>query len=683
MAMPGDTMVVAVPPPPMPHNTGGLQGQQRRAVRRGRGGGRGGYGGTPTYTGEQRQMGFANQATHMPPRLMSGEEVSRDANGDQDPQRVQLENLIREFKTVQCTLGDSVASHDHRCCPFYHSDRDRRRVVTYNGDEPSYNAEPCNEQFDSARRCSRGDNCRLCHSTAELLYHPEIFRKRLCHQATRCPRGRFCAFAHSRQELLVPHFDEMEERQPSEEFIAHKFKTQWCPIGGPHDWENCVYAHTYRDWRRSPGIGYSSRPCGQWTHSVNMGPTELLYEDRCPRGMGCPLAHGSKEQLYHPHFYKTNPCSEAHCKRGSLCAFNHGDHDRRTPDEPNLRSVRDKIVNVEDLLLRFQPTYFTPPKYHALEDPTVRGSGFGFGGFGGGNTGGNMRTRIHDKQRSPNNAARQHQYFGDGFDHGAESRRPSGGNYGSGAGAWHNDQGDWGQHDHYMENSHHAMVGAGNCDAEGWNRNFMPYICQWMPCSGADEAGTTPLLPPQMGYGEVNWSTPYGCSSMPMVWEPALPYTQPVGSPSNWLTSEGQPLQNYDGGSFESSLQLALEAGGIPSIPNMHTGLQDVDSEKGCIQHEAIVAGLMERQNKYFLKNGMRTPSSLGSPPITTPTETPGITPRHAGAAGSSADGSAEFSSDVDAVSREASTKLALTVGPSQSLPGQVAVCDGGLHDSV
>lgn len=189
-----------------------------------------------------------------------------------------------------------------------------------------------------------------------------------------CPRGRLCAFAHSRQELFAPYFTEQEEKEPTEEFIAWNFKTQWCPIGGPHDWETCMYAHTYRDWRRTPAIGYSSRPCPNWAQSVASGPAELVYELRCPSGMACPLAHGAKEQLYHPQFYKTSPCSD-NCKRGALCAFTHGDHDRRGP-APGLNMSSEEaawaaswpIPWALDLLACYQPAFSNPPRYHALEE---------------------------------------------------------------------------------------------------------------------------------------------------------------------------------------------------------------------------------------------------------------------------------------------------------------------------
>lgn len=168
----------------------------------------------------------------------------------------------------------------------------------------------------------------------------------------------------------MPYFTESEEKEPSEEFIAYRFKTQWCPVGGPHDWENCVYAHTYRDWRRVPNLGYASHPCQRWSSSVSTGSAELQYWQRCPNGIGCPLAHGAKEQLYHPQFYKMSPCSDVNCKRGPLCAFTHGEEDaRQLPLEISApQGLRKQILGAEDILTFHQQTWCKPPVYHALEE---------------------------------------------------------------------------------------------------------------------------------------------------------------------------------------------------------------------------------------------------------------------------------------------------------------------------
>jgi len=289
----------------------------------------------------------------------------------------QMDWMIQKFKTMPCRVQLSASSHDHRCCPYFHSDRDRRRPVFHTEDQvvANYKAEPCANRFDDSRSCSMGDMCGSCHSTAELLYHPNLFKKRLCHQLRRCPRGKYCAFAHTRQELLVPNFSEQEENEPTEEFIAYRFKTQWCPIGGPHDWESCVYAHTYRDWRRTPLLGYSSHPCPRWSGSIAKGSPELDYGMRCPHGVSCPLAHGAKEQLYHPHFYKTSPCSDPSCRRGPLCAFTHGEEDsHKAPTDTAAKVTRKPIPKAHQILTEHQPTYATPPMYHALEDAPKSGA---------------------------------------------------------------------------------------------------------------------------------------------------------------------------------------------------------------------------------------------------------------------------------------------------------------------
>jgi hypothetical protein len=147
-------------------------------------------------------------------------------------------------------------------------------------------------------------------------------------------------------------------------------------LAGPHEWENCVYAHTYRDWRRVPFLGYVSHPCPRWTKSLSGGGPEMTYLERCPFGMACPMAHGAKEQFYHPKFYKTCPCSDANCKRGPLCAFSHGETDRRPKlgDEEwaqamaPQRFAREPIPQAEEILRQFQPMCISPPTYHAFED---------------------------------------------------------------------------------------------------------------------------------------------------------------------------------------------------------------------------------------------------------------------------------------------------------------------------
>ena len=138
--------------------------------------------------------------------------------------------MIRMFKTRPCNID---GEHDHRACPWYHSEREKRRPVLIEGSSPAYYSVPCELRFDDEGICPKGDLCDRCHSNTELLYHPDLYKKRFCHQPRNCARGKFCAFAHSREELLAPYISPEEENHPTEEFMAHHFKTQrWAQSHG-------------------------------------------------------------------------------------------------------------------------------------------------------------------------------------------------------------------------------------------------------------------------------------------------------------------------------------------------------------------------------------------------------------------------------------------------------------------
>ncbi|CAE7403922.1 UNK, partial [Symbiodinium natans] len=252
---------------------------------------------------------------------------------------------LSTFKVFPCRKGRGV--HDRKLCPFFHNPRDRRRAPG------TYQAEPCPECFDSvdsregpssSSSCSRGDACGLCHNRLELLYHDCVFKRRFCAtfpEVSACQRGDLCAFAHHREEVRVELLKVEEEELMAEwfaseasrspemrsravDFFTLRFKTLWCPYGTQHSWHECLYAHTDQDWRRRPELGYSSEPCAEWAAHVG---ERLPYAERCSRGLRCGFAHGSKEQLYHPAYYKTMPCTDwaadGRCPRGPQCAFYH------------------------------------------------------------------------------------------------------------------------------------------------------------------------------------------------------------------------------------------------------------------------------------------------------------------------------------------------------------------------
>lgn len=496
---------------------------------------------------------------------------------------------------------------------------------------------------------------------------------------------RFCAFAHSRQELLVPHFSETEETDPSEDFITWRFKTQWCPIGGPHDWENCVYAHTYRDWRRVPSLGYSSRPCPHWVQSVTTGPPELAYEHRCPRGMGCPLAHGAKEQLYHPQFYKTSPCSEANCKRGALCAFTHGAYDLRRPrtDEAG-GTVREPILEAVEVLGQNQPTFWSPPKYHALEDPPK-------------STAGPSKSRSSRKSSSASAVFSTGQSRWEDVSKLSDSLDllgPPGELLPAALPAIAADSLSTGTE--HLSSSPHDPLASHLMGHPAYTPQ--QYMCQWVPC----EAPHAQLVPPPVGYGPQPVADPWMMQQVQMgysnwVWnqnvhpagmQPCL-MSLPPPSPSKVEPQATGPLledlvsEDKDDGVLEPSpkavsatstspfqlddnaLSAALATLGgatspahvmkddsrhmsnmlqINSIPHwpaapLPVGLMNPHVRKTAGEDEEFIA----RQHNHYLRKGLRTPSSLGSPPLSAaPTEAP--SPRVVEAA--SGDGSVYGSSD-------------------------------------
>jgi hypothetical protein len=520
-----------------------------------------------------------------------------------------FERMVCHFKIQPCNrsqLNDKNGKpeHDHRSCVNYHSGRDRRRRVMDEDGKVLYRAVPCPDRFDDRRACSRGEDCDMCHSTCELLYHPEFFRKRLCHQARRCPRGRNCAFAHSRQELLMPAFAEEEENAPTEDFIAHKFKTQWCPIGGPHDWENCVYAHTCRDLRRSPEIGYSSWPCPSWSDSVAKGSPEVSYGDRCPLGVACPMAHGAKEQLYHPHFYKTSPCSDPNCKRGVLCAFTHGDHEVRTKrplEKPASAAPVEPMPQAREELLTHQPNFWKPPQYHAFEESGSMGPGRG--------------SAKADRQGRSQKALQQNAGAG------PAARRKARGRQWPEQDAWHSGEpafcvpppGSWEMQEQQQQSGscssssgrwqrqqQQQLLGQSHQHADPLQQHQQPFAmpsqASWMVYE-QDQPVEAQLLPPFMGWGPSQWQPD----------ESAMPFAQlpfgAVGAMEGWAPVWPQADATMQ---FNPAMQM-FQCGFTAPAHGFDTSWPE---DVGLV----IPVAQPKVRKKKWSKEGWRTPSSVGTP---------------------------------------------------------------------
>eukprot|EP00397_Hematodinium_sp_SG-2012_P004595 GEMP01004607.1.p1 GENE.GEMP01004607.1~~GEMP01004607.1.p1 ORF type:complete len:814 (+),score=131.44 GEMP01004607.1:30-2471(+) len=266
----------------------------------------------------------------------------------------------------------------------------------HNRDEISYHAAKYKTKLCNEKDCRGEHICCFAHGMHELrndaatkysyftrlkeatiprqgeglsaLYHPDVYKHRFCASfpnVSLCKRGDQCAFAHSRNEIRTPLLSEEEElhgaAKMTDHFFMYKFKTLWCPVGVQHDWQTCVYAHNYQDARRHPSIGYGPRPCPFW----NRKQTDAGYAQRCPNGVRCPYAHGAKEQLYHPAYFRTVPCQEKmHCPRAMHCVFWHSKSQRRKPQMKDEDFDYDVALGEE--CLKFLQDDFTTPLYQAF-----------------------------------------------------------------------------------------------------------------------------------------------------------------------------------------------------------------------------------------------------------------------------------------------------------------------------
>jgi len=160
----------------------------------------------------------------------------------------------------------------------------------------------------------------------------------------------------------------------SEEFFITQFKVLWCPIGVQHNWQHCVYAHNYQDARRHPAMGYGPQPCPHWDKKER-APS---YAARCPNGVLCPFAHGAKEQLYHPSYFKTVLCwdfthTKEGCPRGNLCAFYHQKSERRFCHDWQAPDVSRLLPDTA--LVYCQPDFESPPFSDAVRDQLLPAGG--------------------------------------------------------------------------------------------------------------------------------------------------------------------------------------------------------------------------------------------------------------------------------------------------------------------
>lgn len=227
---------------------------------------------------------------------------------------------IENFKINPCM---NRKQHNHKQCIFYHGTKDRRRT-----NKNFYN-QIC--VFEKNREeCQLGDDCPFCHNLVEERYMPMNYKKKFCYyfeigKLENCEYGDYCSYAHSEDEIQI----EMLHKIPEDEnFFIYKFKTVMCPFFNlKHDKGNCVYAHNFQDYRRSPSqFYYGLDSCPFWKYDAYIHN----YQDGCPYGEKCNKCHGWKESDFHPYYYKTKPCPNGiRCYKNFLCQFFHNEKDRR------------------------------------------------------------------------------------------------------------------------------------------------------------------------------------------------------------------------------------------------------------------------------------------------------------------------------------------------------------------
>jgi len=352
---------------------------------------------------------------------------------DLDSENPDHVTTIRGFKVIPCMEYQDGNCCMGRQCFEYHDESEMRRPVADQKGQILYWDVMC--QFvERGQPCPYGYGCGYAHTEDERVYHPGQFKTSVCKskemahpwEATskkdrrqnahkyafkapqavkpqqavcepcndgmpssykfrfcayypnveQCRRKEFCSFAHSREEIRAPLLSVKEEakRDLSNQFFTERFKIHWCPIGVQHDWQTCVYAHNYQDARRDPSIGYGPRPCPYW-EKKDRAPS---YESRCPNGFRCPYAHGAKEQLYHPGYFKTVVCWDYNqgskgCPRGNLCAFYH----KKKLQRKTLEDATDYNNPLSDENMSKLQLHFRAPPFFSGDDKDALAMGLG------------------------------------------------------------------------------------------------------------------------------------------------------------------------------------------------------------------------------------------------------------------------------------------------------------------
>lgn len=194
-------------------------------------------------------------------------------------------------------------------------------------------------------------SCKCAHSVFEVMFHPLVYKTKLCGDFD-CQR-KHCARAHGTSELRRVEYCQMdmtrasklpsvrilkptniirststfsEYSSPRQEML-HMFKVRPCSKYQRCEWAQCPFYHHKNDYRRYPFQGnrlvYDPKPCS--------------LED-CTQGPFCTKAHNHVETQFHPFVYKTTMCQNENCGR-RFCAFAHTQEEMRQSIEAKLKLI--------------------------------------------------------------------------------------------------------------------------------------------------------------------------------------------------------------------------------------------------------------------------------------------------------------------------------------------------------
>ena len=103
------------------------------------------------------------------------------------------------YKTHKCPLNLLCKLPVNQCLNYHDNKNDRRRPFQ------TYNAEFCENVFNIEnkkllkKKCPNNDDCKKCHNKFEMMYHPDLFRKKNCpliKKGKECDNRLICPFKH-------------------------------------------------------------------------------------------------------------------------------------------------------------------------------------------------------------------------------------------------------------------------------------------------------------------------------------------------------------------------------------------------------------------------------------------------------------------------------------------------------